>query len=236
MDWMLEKARIIKRLPQGAGRFLILVFSVGFIWASITPIRAAENEPLDNGFYAYAGLGASVSMQLAAPSATYIEANAPDLSASDETYLHTEWNLGFIWKRYPQAGRRSMLQLAYRPMQLRLVNGDRQHLYERSAYSLDFLESYAYARGFMPFIGVSINHDVLRFRSSGGPQAAQTFDRAYTHLGFVGGWDIAPSPRSKWLIRSTFRWYPGVGLRPDGGRIEFPNFEYNFFQFLFRFN
>lgn len=221
-------------LSQRFKRLFMTMLFIWLGWGSTPWVNATENEPLDNGFYAYAGLGASVAGQLAAPRATYVEDLASDLSAQNEVYWHTEWDLGFIWKRYPQAGRRSMLQLAYRPMRLELTAKARRHVYERNAYSLDFLESYAHARGFVPFVGVSVNYDVLQFHDI--QQETQTFERAYTHFGFVGGWDIMPSLRSKWFIRTTLRWYPGVSIRQDGDRIEFPNFEYNFVQFAFRFN
>ena len=208
-------ARILKRATQ------LLTFI--FVMLASISVFAEQREPLDQGIYAYGSLGITAAIGTA---------NADRMT--DEVILNTEWDLGFIWKRsYAKPGQKSFVQLAYRPFQFEVSEDDGTHTFGRHAYSLDLLESYAYVRGFSPFVGVSLNYDELRY----SPGSGKDYRRYYAHWGFVGGWDLLPSMRSRWMLRSVFRWYPEVSLKVAGGeKAGFPNFEYNFLQFVWRFN
>lgn len=195
----------------------------------------SKNEPLEKGYYAYAGVGFSGAWQWGSPSSQYIQEQTPYLDVAENPFLFFEYTLGFIAKRKTNAGWRSMLQLTYRPMEKKARAFDTQHSYRRAAYSIDFLESYADFHGFVPYAGISWNVDQLRFTTTenGDTDSATTEHR---HFGLVGGWDILPQLRSRWFLRTNLRWYPHTDLRYKGQRVSFPNFELNFIQLIWRFN
>ena len=197
-----------------------------------TDIR--KNQPLERGFYAYGGIGFSSAWQWGAPNSQYVEKQSPYLDVAENPFLFYEWTLGFIAKRKTNVGWRSMLQLAYRPMEKEARAFGTQHSYKRTAYSLDFLESYGDFHGFVPYVGVSWNIDRLEFMTNedGGERVREE----HRHFGLVGGWDILPRLDSRWFLRTNLRWYAHTDLNYQGQRVSFPNFEFNFIQLILRFN
>ncbi len=199
-------------------------------------LNGGSIEPLDIGYYTYGSVGLSFASQLGARSSEYVKNNAPALDVATDPFVFPEWTLGFIAKRKIALGWRSMLQLAYREMEKEVSAQNIRHEYQRVAYSLDFLESFSYQQGFVPYVGISWNLEQLEFYPEIPAQEASPATRTYHHFGFVGGWDILPHPHSRWFIRSNFRWYPDTSLSYQGQRVSFPNFEISLIQLVVRFN
>lgn len=194
-------------------------------------------EPLEIGYYTYGAVGLSFASQLGAPGSQYVANNAPSLDVATDHFVFPEWTLGFIAKRKITLGWRSMLQLAYRSMGKEVSDQNAGHKYQRVAYSLDFLESFKYERGFVPYVGISWNLEELEFYPNMKAQEEGTPEtHSYTHFGLVGGWDLLPDPNSRWFVRTNFRWYPDTSLSYQGQRVSFPNFEISLIQLVARFN
>lgn len=194
--------------------------------------NSRATEPLEIGYYTYGAVGFSFASQLGAPGSEYVDNHAPSLRVTTDPFRFPEYSLGFIAKRKIALGWRSMLQLAYRKMEKTVTDQDITHRYQRTAYSLDFLESYTNQQGFVPYVGISWNLEELSF----SPEMAIKEERRYTHFGLVGGWDILPYPASRWFVRTHFRWYPDTSLFYQGQRVSFPNLEFSPIQFVVRFN
>jgi len=203
-------------------------------------LNGRSSEPLEIGYYTYGAVGLSFASQLSAPSSEYVENNAPSLDVATHYFVFPEWTLGFIAKRKITLGWRSMLQLAYRAMEKEVSDHNIMHKYQRVGYSLDFLESFSYQQGFVPYVGISWKLEQLEFYPEMTTQEERVTRRphthTYTHFGLVGGWDLLPHPNSRWFIRSNFRWYPDTSLSYQGQRVSFPNFEVGLIQLVARFN
>ena len=207
------------------------------VFDSNAALDERKNQPLELGYYAYGALGVSAAWQWGAPGSQYVDEETPYLDVMEDSFVFPEYSLGFIAKRKSTFGWRSMLQLSYRQMEEEAIAFGTSHSYERNAYSLDFLESYADFQGFVPYVGISWNWEGLKFSEfSEGTGERQTEERNYHHFGLVGGWDILPRLDSRWFLRTNLRWYKDVSLSYQGRRVSFPNFEFNFLQFVWRFN
>ncbi len=204
----------------------------------LSSIAAAEgeSEPLEIGVYGYFGIGVGYGGNLGAASSEYINNNLPQHETSANPYA--SYNLGLIWKRKINPGWQSMFQAAYRPLSFSVSQNGINHDYSQQMLSFDFIESYAFIRGFSPYVGISWNLFELKFKETGSKNVDSVMnevDKSSSQVGFIGGWDLAKTPNSRWRFRTDFRWYSDISLSYQGQRVTFPNFEFQPIQVIVRF-
>lgn len=196
--------------------------------------QAAEIQLLDQGVYPYIGFGAGAALisGVATPSYTQPE-ERERLALGSATQTYASLAFGFVWKRTSSPGWHSMFQVSYRPLSFSVRDGDTTHNYRQNMASLDFLESYGFFNNWVPYIGISWNFYDLNFEDTSSDTGA--ISQSTNRLGLVGGWDIMSNPNSKWRFRTNFRLHSEIPINYNGGRVGFPNFEIEPFNFIYRF-
>ena len=209
------------------------ILCLSSITAGIAAAAEGDSEPLEIGVYGYLGIGVGYGDNLGAASSEYINNNFPQHKTSANPYA--SYNLGLIWKRKINPGWQSMFQAAYRPLSFSVSQKGINHDYSQQMLSFDFIESYAFIRGFSPYVGISLNFFELKFKETGVDGTTNEADKSSSQVGFIGGWDLAKSPNSRWRFRTDFRWYPDTSLNYKGQRVTFSNFEFQPIQVIVRF-
>lgn len=197
--------------------------------------QAAEIELLDQGIYGYVGLGVGIATRTGSTdSGEYTQdPSRKALALGNDAQSYASLNVGMIWKRNNIPGWQSAFQISYRPLSFTKSSGGVTHRYGQRIISVDFIESYGYFNGWMPYVGLSLSSFALSFNDSSDGNSGESGQVA--QLGFVGGWDIVPKPTSRFRIRTNFRWHPSIKRDYQGARVVFPNFEVEPIQFIIRF-
>jgi hypothetical protein len=102
----------------------------------------------------------------------------------------------------------------------------------RSSLALEayhFLFNY---RGFVPFVGPSVNLEYLTLDHKDKLKVTDT----KLALGIVFGWDINLSDVETSLLRTNLRYMPGLHLKVGGEKMMYDYLEFNFIQYVYFFN
>ena len=199
----------------------------------LSSLYAAETQLLEPGVYGYTGLGAGLATRVGGERAEEYTYQS-DLALKQDAHSYFSLNLGLIWKRRNIPGWQSSFQISYRPFSFSIAGSGTKHSYGQRALSFDFLENYGFFNRWTPYVGLSISSFGLSFSDSSNTAAGTTM-RQVAQIGFIGGWDIIAEPNSNWRFRTTFRWHPNISLTYDGKRVQFPNFEIEPIQVIYRF-
>lgn len=98
--------------------------------------------------------------------------------------------------------------------------------FEITKYLLDF-------HGFDPFIGPVLSAERLRFSESFEGELTQDLQEDKLAMGVAFGWDIRPNRIQSFILRTSLRWYPSLGVDVESqGRVSFSNIEFNFIQLV----
>ena len=110
--------------------------------------------------------------------------------------------------------------------------GSEQDIRRRS-YGFEVTKNLLDYKGFVPFLGIMLANDNLRFREDFENTATFNVSEKKTALGFTFGWDIRPNRIQSWLIRTNVRLFPRLTLAIDQeNTISFSNIEANFVQLI----
>lgn len=174
----------------------------------------------------YLGFGPSSALQMSR--SPYLRKNIP--------YLYNQMIFsGFVPDlaigRYFHKGRMNV-NLAARYMSQNIKAFDTKIHVSRGSVALEthhFLFNY---RGFVPFVGPSLNVENLVFHQKGAAKVSET----KLALGFVFGWDINLTDVETSLLRTNLRYIPGLHLSVEGEKMMYDYLEFNFIQYVYFFN
>lgn len=95
--------------------------------------------------------------------------------------------------------------------------------------AIKFLGDY---HGFVPFVGPMLGLETVRFNEmTAGGQATGVQETAW-RFGVVAGWDIRPTGREWWVLRTNIRYTPRAGVSTEQGRMAFDHIEVDFIQLV----
>lgn len=174
----------------------------------------------------YAGLGPSSALQMSR--SPYFREKLP--------YLYNQMIFsGFVPElaigKYFHKNKMNV-NVAARYMSRTIKAFDTKVQVSRSSVALEshhFLFNY---RGFVPFIGPSLNVERLAFDQDGQLKVKDT----KLALGIVFGWDINLSDVETSLLRTNLRYMPGLHLSIEGEKMMYDFLEFNFIQYIYFFN
>ena len=110
--------------------------------------------------------------------------------------------------------------------------GSEQDIRRRS-YGLEVTKNLLDYKGFVPFLGLMLAYEDLRFREDFEDVSTFNVSEKKTALGFTFGWDIRPNRIQSWLIRTNVRVFPKLSLDINQqNSISFSNIEANFVQLV----
>jgi outer membrane protein W len=103
----------------------------------------------------------------------------------------------------------------------------------RKSLGLEAYKFIADYHGFVPFIGLNINYEMLKVEEislSGIPSNA-SFNGFKPGITF--GWDIRPNRIQSWYLRTNLRYTPNLNVKMSSGKdIALDNLEFNFIQLV----
>lgn len=133
--------------------------------------------------------------------------------------------------RYFHKGRYNV-NMAARYMSQHIKAFDTKIQVTRSSLALEayhFLFNY---RGFVPFVGPSLNLEYMTLDHKDKLKVTDT----KLALGIVFGWDINLSDVETSLLRTNLRYMPGLHLKVGGEKMMYDYLEFNFIQYVYFFN
>jgi hypothetical protein len=98
----------------------------------------------------------------------------------------------------------------------------------RSSLAIELQKNLFRWRGFVPFIGPSVNVDYINFNHDQVIKESKSKIAA----GVVFGWDINLTNVESSLLRTSLRYMPGYNLKVAGDKVMFDHLEFNFIQFV----
>ena len=189
----------------------------------------AEELDLPRGLYPYVGIGPSAAWLV--HDSSFVDDSHPHLSIEESPIVFPEFSTGIIWKRINRKGWRTIFNISYRPQKLETEGFGITHRYTNNSLAFEVFQSFWDYHGFVPFAGISHARNRLEFRQTGGNPIKARSDVT----GIVFGWDILPLHKLSWYLRTTLRYYPEVLIETDAGNIQYPDFEFNFIQYVRQF-
>ena len=187
---------------------------------------------LEKGFYYYLGIGPSASWLT--NNDPYISENHPSFNPHNNPTSFPEFSLGLLWKWQNQLGYRTIFNISHRPQKLIKAGFNEKHTYNNNSTAFELLQSFWDYEGFVPFLGISHSYNKLHFERQ-AQQDPLFISETKEFTGIVFGWDIIPRHRTEWYLRTTLRYYPEIALNLNNeDRVLFPNFEFNFIQFIYQ--
>ncbi|MBK6564406.1 MAG: hypothetical protein IPG18_04270 [Saprospiraceae bacterium] len=174
----------------------------------------------------YVALGPSAALQMSR--SPYLKKYVP--------YVHNQMIFsGFVPElavgRYFHKSRFN-INMAARYMSQNIKAFDTKIHVTRSSFALEayrFLFNY---RGFVPFVGPSLN---LEYLTLDHKERIKVNDTKLA-LGIVLGWDINLSDVETSVLRTNLRYMPGLHLKVDGQKMMYDYLEFNFIQYVYFFN
>jgi hypothetical protein len=125
------------------------------------------------------------------------------------------------------------IDLSYRPISSSQSGYGAVQESSRKVLSLEAIKFLADYNGFVPFVGLGIGREWLRFRESDGGTLVTDERRETWAPGIVFGWDIRPTRAEWFLLRTNLRYTPGLKIETAHGRdVAFDHLEVNFIQLL----
>ena len=188
---------------------------------------------IDSSFYPYIGLGPSSSW-LVSGNGNYLLKNYPYLAKNVNSSVYPEFSLGFELR--DDFGR-NIFNLSYRKIKSSLKGYGTKAEYKRTSFALEYMHTLFNYQGFIPYIGPSLAFDKLNFKLVDKQKLIVNKSKNKVFFGINTGWDIIPKKGANWFLRTNLRYYKSISLDLGKGRnVNFPNFEFNFIQFIYRFN
>ena len=213
-------------------------YTIGVKFAADTTRAARSARPdagLSPGVHPYVGIGPSSAWLTG--STPYIDKNTPSFSPKNNPTIMPDLAAGIVIKgRQSKNGHRTLIQLAYRPMRVERKGFNIDDQYRNDSIGLEIMRAFWDYYGFVPFIGLSLAHNPLEFTRR-TKEETHRFKANKTNFGAIFGWDIIPRHQQRrWLLRTTLRYYNDIALEAENGeKINFPNFEFNFIQYVQQF-
>ena len=183
-----------------------------------------------SGTYPFFGIGPS-SAWITDGKNSYFDANAAWIDNDVAVNVFPEFSLGVHWKNSESLSQRVILGVAFRQFDYTLRGFGSHYKLSYNSYAVEIAQTLFDYHGFVPFVGLSYNS--FNVAVSGDLEAKQSD----TVVGALFGWDILPvGSRAPWTLRTNLRWYPQIELVTDDKKtIAFPNFEFNFIQWVYQF-
>lgn len=174
----------------------------------------------------YGGVG--ISSALFTRDSEFNRVIRPTLQGGLSGALFPSFHGGYHW-----ADKDVLFNVAYRRMNPRISGwGDQQH-FRRAGVTIEAAKLLLDFHGFVPFVGAGVSAESLRFRDEPGSGSIREASATRVRPGFVVGWDIRPSKTIPVLIRTSLRYTPSLSLTSDRRMAPAPDFEFDFFQFVF---
>lgn len=211
-------------------------FYISVKWYTDTTLSARQ-EPrnsfdLPEGFYPYIGIGPSSAWSM--NDSSFVDNSHPYLDIKNDPVVFPELSAGVHWKNINRKGHRTIFNISYRPQKIQKEGFGIKNTYTNNSLAFEVFQSFWDYHGFVPFAGVSYAINQLEFTEGGANDNTKKTEQS-NDLGAVFGWDILPTHQSSWFLRTTFRYYPEITIDTHKGKIQFPNFEFNFIQFIYQF-
>jgi len=170
----------------------------------------------------YWGFGASTTLQLS--KSPYFKNKLP--------YLANQMSNSFIvpelaFGRYLN-GIDMNVNASARYMAWSLKAFDTKVNMNRSSIAFELQKNLFRWRGFVPFVGPSINVDYINFNH----ELVIKEGKFKMGAGVVFGWDINLTNVETSLLRTSLRYLPGYHLKVNGDKVMFDHLEFNFIQFV----
>ena len=125
--------------------------------------------------------------------------------------------------------------MSYRPQKFQTEGFGTKHSYSNNSLAFEVFQSFWDYHGFVPFVGLSYALNQLKFTEK--MQGSLTKETENLNVfGALFGWDILPTHQSSWFLRTTLRYYPEIAIETKQEKVQFPNFEFNFIQFVYQFS
>ena len=194
--------------------------------------QSGSSADLAKGLYPYIGIGPSSSWST--NDSSFVDKAHPHLGIKNDATVFPELSAGVHWKNTNRKGHRTIFNISYRPQQLEIEGFGITNKYVNNSLAVEVLQSFWDYHGFVPFAGLSYATNKLEFTSDASGKNVETTEKS-NEFGAVFGWDILPSHQTPWFLRTTLRYYPEIALETPRGEIQFPNFEFNFIQFIYQF-
>lgn len=222
MDYYLNRSEVAQIQWPG--------FSYGFSYKKMfdftqahEPIKDLDSKKHLNAWHL--GIGPSTTQALV--SSDFVSKNTPWLNNPARWQIFPELSLGYYFHQ-PDFD----LRLSYRPMRQNQEGHGVEHTISRHSLAL---ESFFYLmdyQGFVPFVGLSLAGEHIRFRQKGS--AIENIDHREQKFfpGLVFGWDIRPTRYKTWLLRTNLRYYPTAEFSAGGESFSLQQLEFNFIQLV----
>lgn len=185
--------------------------------------------PQENGLYPFFGIGLTTAYTTK-DNNSFFKKNANWISNDANSLLQPEFTIGLHWKNSSAFNQRTIAQISYRRFNYDLKGHGSTYKLDYQSIALEVAQSLFDYHGFVPHVGVSYNMAELKMSGDSNASTSKNI------LGFIVGWDTLPfGAGARWTLRSNLRWYPNVELKTQNETVSFPNFEFNFIQFVMQF-
>lgn len=124
------------------------------------------------------------------------------------------------------------LNFAFRNIKSTLKAYGHKQVAKRTSYTLEAYKFLFDYHGFVPFVGPSVNYEVLQLSNT--IDGATTFDNwEGVKPGITFGWDIRPNRLQYFYLRTNLRFTPNLNLSTQSGqRFSFNQLEFNFIELV----
>lgn len=211
-------------------------FYISTKWYTDTTTRSRKTRGWDadlpKGIYPYVGIGPSSAWSM--NDSSFVDNLYPYLDIQNDPTVFPELSAGIHLKTIDRKGHRTIFNVSYRPQTIEQEGFGVKNKYTNSSLAFEAFQSFWDYNGFVPFAGVSYALNQLEFEATRASN--KTKQTEYSRdLGLVFGWDILPTQQRSWFLRTTLRYYTDISIATKEGEIQFPNFEFNFIQFIYQF-
>lgn len=102
----------------------------------------------------------------------------------------------------------------------------RSYLFEFNKFLFDY-------QGFVPYLGIGLSFDQLRFEERELDEIIVSKDQNSLNPTLIFGWDILPTKLEYMTLRTNLRYTPSLNIDIDGLNIPNAQLEFNIIQFVF---
>ncbi len=183
----------------------------------------AENKMLD-GFTLALGISSTHFTQASA----HLQQEAPFADRFKRANIFPELGVGYYFHN-PDL----QFNLLYRATKSNIEAFGFKSDARRSAIGLEAYKFLFDYHGFVPFVGLNINYEMLNVAevSLAGIPSSHQFNGFKPGITF--GWDIRPNRIQSWYLRTNLRYTPNLDVKMSSGKdISLDNLEFNFIQLV----
>ncbi len=185
---------------------------------------AKEYEQIKHKLNAFS-FGIGLSSSFYTNISDYNKAERKFVSANQGAVFIPEFGIGYYLDK-PDLH----FNLAYRKFNAYAGGYGIGQLYARQSLTLEAFKFLFDYKGFLPFVGVGVGKDNLRFLEQDLGKTTVDVSASKVSTSFIFGWDIRYH-RNYWLmLRTNMRYYPSLSINSPVGKIKFNQLELNFIQ------